>query len=512
VRTRLRIRKALRKPSLPASIALFGIVLLFSGCAIGPRYQRPPVTAPDQARGQVASVQAASFADQPWWEVFGDDSLKALIAEALRNNYDVRTAAWRVEEFRARAGIVRSELYPQATYSGQWSRTRYSDFQSGVTNTAPINLHDVNLGLSWEIDLWGRVRRLSESALAQYLSTEEARRGVLLSVVSQVAESYFELRALDERLAIAQRTTEAFQGTYDLFDRQLTGGIASQLELSRAEAALGTAAAAIPDLERQIVAQENLLSFLVGRNPGPIPRGAALNEQSLPPDVPSGLPSALLERRPDLREAEQQLVSANAEVGAAMASFFPTISLTAAFGGLAPEVSQLFQSGKTWSVTAGLAGPLFQGFRLKNQYDADVALFEQAKLHYESAVTNAFSEVSTTLVAHQKLAEVETQQARSVAAYRQAVQISNVRYIAGLSSYVEVLDAQQQLFPAENALAQTRFARLANLVALYRALGGGWNVQDPGWLGPAADASPSVTPTPPASSPASPTPTPAPAQ
>jgi multidrug efflux system outer membrane protein len=260
--------------------------------------------------------------------------------------------------------------------------------------------------------------------------------------------------------------------------------VTSELQVSRAEAALGTAAAAIPNLERQIVAQENLLCFLLGRNPGAIPRGKSMTAQALPPQVPAGLPSALLERRPDLRQAEQQLVSANANVGVAMASFFPTISLTGSFGGVSPEVSDLFRAGKTWSVAAGLTGPLFQGFRLKNQYDVTVAQWEQAKVQYESAVSNAFGEVSTALVAHQKLAEVEKQQARSVAAYLEAVRIANIRYVAGLSSYVEVLDAQQQLFPAENALAQTRFSRLSNFVQLYKSLGGGWDIRDPAWIRP----------------------------
>ena len=475
---------------------------LAAGCAMGPRYQRPEVPVPAQTRGQVGAAEAASLADQPWWEIFGDDSLKSLIDEALRNNYDVRAAAWRVEEFRARAGIARSELFPQIGYQGQWSRSRQSEFI--VPGSSPINLHDVNLGLSWEIDLWGRVRRLSEAALAQYLSTREARLGVLLSVVSEVGQAYFALRTLDAQLEIARRTTEAFQGTYDLFNRQLVGGVASQLQVSRVEAALGTAAAAIPNLERQIVAQENLLCFLVGRNPGPIPRGQSLTEQSLPPEVPAGLPptlivpvglpSTLLERRPDLREAEQQLVSANANVGAAMASFFPTITLTGAFGGLSPEVSDLFRAGKTWSVAAGLTGPLFQGLRLKNQYDVTVAQWEQAKVQYESAVTNAFGEVSTALVAHQKLEEVETQQARSVGAYREAVRLATIRYSAGLSSYVEVLDAQQQLFPAENALAQARFLRLSNFVQLYKALGGGWSTVDPGWARPPLDSPAPKTP------------------
>ena len=485
------------------SIALLLLASIFAaGCAVGPSYKRPAVTVPEMTRGQVGPAEAASLADQPWWEIFGDDSLKALIDEALRNNYDVRAAAWRVEEFRARAGIARSGLFPQIGYQAQWSRSRQSEFV--LPGSRPVNIHDVNLGLSWEIDLWGRVRRLSEAALAQYFSTREARRGVLLSVVSEVAQAYFELRELDAQLEIARRTTETFQGTYDLFNRQLLGGVTSELVVARAEAALGAAAAAIPNLERLIVAQENLLCFLVGRNPGPIPRGQSLTEQTLPPEVPAGLPSTLLvpaglpstllERRPDLRQAEQQLIAANAFVGAAMASFFPTISLTGSFGGVSPEVSDLFRAGKTWSVAAGLTGPLFQGLRLKNQYDVNVALWEQARIQYESAVTNAFGEVSTALVAHQKLAEVETQQARSVGAYREAVRLANIRYLAGLSSYVEVLDAQQQLFPAENALAQVRFSRLSNFVQLYKALGGGWNTADPSWARPPLDSSAPKTP------------------
>jgi outer membrane protein, multidrug efflux system len=464
------------------------LVGLTAGCAMGPSYKRPPVTAPEATRGQLSAPEAASLADQPWWEVFGDDALKALIEEALRNNYDLRTATWRVEEFRARAGIARSQLFPQIDYSGSWTRTRQSALITGAPSLAPYSYYDVNLGASWEIDLWGRIRRLSEAALAQYLATEQARRGVLLTVVSEVAQAYFELRMLDARLEIARRTTDAFQGTYDLFSRQFGGGIASQLEVARAEAALGTASAVVPDVERQIVAQENLLCFLLGRNPGPIPRGASLTEQRMPPEVPAGLPSALLERRPDVLQTEQQLVAANANVGAAMASFFPTISLTGAFGAISTDVSDLFPAGKTWSFTAGLTGPLFHGLALKNQYEANVALFEQAKAQYESAVTNAFGEVSTALVAHEKLADSEKQLVRSVGAYQEAVRLANIRYVAGLSSYVEVLDAQQQLFPAELALAQLRFNRLANYVGLYKALGGGWNIQNPSWASPEAQA------------------------
>ena len=456
--------------------------VLFAGCAVGPRYERPPVTAPEQARGQAGPPEAASLADQAWWQIFQDEALKSLIGEAIRNAYDVRLAAWRVEEARASAGVARSEFFPQVQAQGLWSRSRQSA-GSGFPPT-PVNLYDVNLGLSWEIDLWGRIRRLNEEALAQYLATEEARRGVLLSLVSSVATDYFQLRALDLELEIARRTKEAFQGTYDLFDRRLQGGTGSALDTSSAAASLASTAANIPNLERQIVAQENEIAFLLGRNPGPITRGAALNDQFLPPEIPAGLPSDLLERRPDLREAEQNLVAANANVGVAVANFFPAISLTGAFGGLAPQVSDLFGKGKTWSVGGGLLSPIFQGRRLKNRERAAVAQWEQAKVAYEQRVTGAFTEVSTALVAYLKLVEVEKEQAQAVSAYKEAVSLSSQRYLAGLSDYLEVLQAQQNLFPAENALAQTRFNRLATLVQLYKALGGGWKIPDQEWPGP----------------------------
>ena len=386
----------------------------------------------------------------------------------------------------ARAGVARADFYPQVQYQGQVSRSKESGFV--LPGSTAVTLYDVNLGLSWEIDLWGRIRRLSESALAQYLATEEARRGVLLSTVADVARAYFALRELDARLEIARRTTDAYGETLDLFSRQLAGGIASQLEVSRAEGSMRIAAGAVSDLERQIVAQENLIGFLLGRNPGPVTRGASLTGQALVPEIPAGLPSALLERRPDIRQAEQQLVAANADVGAAMASFFPTISLTGAFGAVSTDVSNLFPAGKTWSIAAGLTGPLFQGMRLKNQYDVNVALFEEARVRYESAVTNAFGEVSTALVAYQKLALTEKELAGSVAAFQEAVRLANIRYVAGLANYVEVLDAEQQLFPAELALAQTRFQRLDSFVQLYRALGGGWNIADPAWTRQASAA------------------------
>ena len=444
-----------------------------AGCTVGPNYRRPPLNPPEQHRGQTGAAEAASLADQAWWEVFQDDALRGLIREALANGYDVRLAAWRIEEARANAGIARSAIFPAFQGRVEAGHGR----QSGVEGT----LLQFNVNASWEFDLWGRIRRSNEAALAQFLASEEARRGVFLSLTSEVATRYFLLRELDLQLAIARRTSGAFQETYDLFDKRLQGGAASALETTSAEALLASTAASIPDLERQIVEQENELSFLLGRNPGPIPRGAALNDQFLPPAVPPGLPSDLLRRRPDLREAEQNLIAANAEVGVANADFFPSISLTGAFGGVAPQISQLFPAGRTWTIGGGLLTPVFQGRRLREQYRAAVARWEQARVIYERSVTNAFGEVSTALVAYQKFAEVERERTREVNAYREAFRLSNLRYVAGLSDYLEVLQTQQQLFPAEILLAQARYNRLATLVQLYRTLGGGWQLSDPQW-------------------------------
>jgi len=470
-----------------ASVLLLAIVT--TGCAVGPDYRRPPITSPDQFRGQPAPEGAtpsgappsevASLADFAWWEVLQDDSLKALISEALRSGYDVRLAAWRVEEARANAGIARSEFFPAIVGEAGWSRGRESEFIIPEGETR--GLYEVNLGLSWEIDLWGRIRRLNEAALARYLATEEVRRGVMLSLVSDVATSYFQLRELDSELEIAERTATAFLETHDLFSRRYDAGMASALEIASAAAPLATTQAVIPDLRRQISAQENRISLLLGRNPGDVPRGAALNDQVLLPEIPAGLPSDLLKRRPDLRLAEEELIAANAEVGVAVADFFPSIRLTALFGGLAPQVSELFGEGKVWHVGGGLLTPLFQGRRLKNQHHATLARWEQAKVNFERSVTNAFAEVSTALIAYQRLADVEHRQTEAVAAYRQAVDLANSRYLSGLADYLDVLQAQRQLFPAENSLAQIRFTRLEVLVELYRTLGGGWKLEDAQW-------------------------------
>jgi outer membrane protein, multidrug efflux system len=455
-----------------------------AGCATsaGPNYQRPALNLPAQHRG-AAAAEAASLADQAWWDVFHDDVLKGLIAEALRNGYDVRLAAWRVEEARANAGVIRAQSFPSFQGQVEAGYGRQSEFSSAPG--ARGALIQLNVNAAWELDLWGRVRRLNEAALAQYLASEEARRGVYLSLVSEVATRYFQLRQLDLQLDIARRTSGAFQETFDLFNRRLQGGAASALETSSAEALLASTVATIPDLERQIAAEENELSFLLGRNPGPIARGPALNDQFLPPGVPPGLPSDLLRRRPDLREAEQNLIAANAEVGVARTDFFPRISLTGDLGSVSPRISDIFPAGRTWTIGAGLLTPVFQRGLLRFRYQAALARWEQAKTTYEQNVTNAFNEVSTALVAYQKYAEVETARAREVRSYQEAVRLSNTRYVAGLSDYLEVLQAEQQLFPAEILLAQARYNRLATLVQLYQVLGGGWQLTDAQWPGPA---------------------------
>jgi multidrug efflux system outer membrane protein len=466
-------------------VAVALLPLFFTGCAVGPKYARPTTQSPANFYTEEQAT-ANSVADMAWWDLFKDPALQSLIREALKSNYDVQLAVARVKQERALLGVSRSQYYPQVGYDASIS---------GQQSPAIANHTYYSYGLSaiWEIDLFGRIRRLNDAQRAAYFSSEEARRDVRLLVMSDVAQGYFQLRALDEQLAIAHRTVQSFQDTLDLFQRKFEGGAASGLEVARAQAALSNVAAVIPDFERQIVAQENALDLLLGRNPGPIARGAALADQ-YDPDVPAGLPATLLERRPDLREAEQNLIAANANVGVAKANFFPTISLTGLLGGVSPQLSELTASGKAWSLAGNLAGPLFTGGRLKNEYRASLALRDQARISFEKAVTGAFGEVSTALSAHQQLAKAHREQLKSVDAYRESVRLSSTRYDSGLSSYFEIVDAQIQLFPAESASVTYDLGRKLALVDLYRTLGGGWNLSDSQWT--STSGPPSSTPTP----------------
>ena len=456
-----------------------------TGCALGPDYKRPPVTPPETFRFQTTPGETASLADAPWWEAFGDPALKALIQEALTGNYNVRIAAARVQQARAQAAGAQSPFYPQLGYQATAVQSKglanILGLSSTNTNTSAVStLYLGGTSMSWEIDLWGRIRRSSEAANAQLLASEEGRRAVLLSLVSDVAQAYFELLELDARLAIANSSTEAYQGTYKLFQDRLEFGVASQLQTARAEGNLAQAAATVPEIQSQIAAKENQISTLLGRNPGAIQRGRPLFDQEVTPSVPAGLPSALLERRPDLRRVEQELVAANAQIGVAKALFFPQLSLTGLLGKASPELSALTAGTSTiWQAGGMIAGPIFQGGRIYQNFKATEAAAEEAKWRYEQAVIQAFQEVSTSLAALEKLAGAEVDQARSVRALEKSVQISNDRYLYGLSSYFEILEAQQRLYPAQYTQAQIRLNRLLAYVQLYRSLGGGWNLSDP---------------------------------
>src|SRR5258706_4859980 len=343
-----------RRARRSAATVLLGLAL--AGCAIGPNYKRPLVPVPERFYADERAAEARSLADVAWWDLFDDPILKGLVEEAIRNGFDARLAAARVQEARARFGVARSQFFPSVDYEGGWQRGRADQTINPSEDTR--TRWSVDAGFSWELDLWGRIRRLNEAALAAYLATEEARRGVLLSLVSDVSIAYIDLRELDRELEIAKSTTAAFQGTYELFNRRLERGAASALETARAEASLAQVAAQIPEITRAIVARETQINFLLGRNPQPIPREGPL--LALPPEVPAGLPSTLLERRPDVRQGEPVLIAANARAGGAKADFFPRLSLTGLFGTVSPQLGSLFDSSsKTWSIGGGLLGPIF---------------------------------------------------------------------------------------------------------------------------------------------------------
>ena len=463
--------------------AFISATLMLSGCAVGPNYVRPKVTVPADFRGAEGAAQQASYADLPWWEVFKDEQLKALIKTALTNNYDLGIAVSRVEQARQVANVARAQYFPAVNYS-----VGASDGKNEFLGTVTPGLSTTQGAFlaagsaAWEADIWGRIRRLNESARAQYLSTEEARRGVLLTLTSNVAQGYFQLLGLELQLQIAKETTASFTDTLKLFTQRYEGGVASKLDTSRAEAAQAAAAAAIPEYERQIALQENVLSVLLGSNPQSIVHTAKLLDEIVPPEIPVGLPSALLERRPDVLASEQQVRAANAQVGVAIANFFPQFGLTALLGQASTPLSKITAgSANVWSVAANFTGPIYEGGALRAQKRQAVAFWEQTKLQYEQTALNAFTDVSNALISRQKFEAIRAEQARSVAAYQEAVTVSLQRYTAGKASYFEVLDAQIQLYPEQNSLAQTEINRRLVVVQLYLALGGGWNLTDSDW-------------------------------
>jgi multidrug efflux system outer membrane protein len=453
--------------------------LALAGCTVvGPDYARPPVQVPATFRQPLGDAPATLTAgDLQWWRQFGDPTLDALVAEALAGNKTVQIAAANVQASVAVVMQARAGLYPQVGYQAGAARQRLSErgsmpFSPSIPN--PQTAYQAGLGASWELDLWGRISRLSESARAELLANESARRGVVLSLVSAVANAYIQLLVFDEQLAIARRSLTTYAEAVRLFELQFKYGQISQVTVEQARSQYEAAAIAIPQIEREAALTEQALSLLLGRNPGPIARGKSLKALTLPV-VPGGLPSSLLEQRPDIAQAEQQLIAANARIGAARAQYYPSISLTAALGLASGQLSNLFNgAARTWSFGGGLVGPIFSGGLIEGQVAQTEALQQAALLNYESVIQSAFADVDNALVSRQKYAEQVQAEKRRIDALSQTVRLATLRYNGGVTDYLAVLNAQQQLFPAELTYAQDLGQSYVSVVNLYKALGGGW--------------------------------------
>jgi multidrug efflux system outer membrane protein len=455
------------------------LLLLTQGCAVGPNYRRTSVNTPADFRA-AATHQQQSLADLPWWEIFKDDTLKDLVKAALTNNYDLAAAVARVEQARQVAAQTKSEYFPQLNYLSILSYG-HNQFISSPSSNLP-GAQGFLLGIAsaaWEADIWGRIRRMNEAARAEYLASEDARRGVMLTLVSDVSQAYFELQGLRFQLEIARATTQSYSTTFNLFTERFQGGLGNELQTSRAGADLATAAASIPELERLIELKENQITVLLGQNPGAIETKVKLLDEMVALDVPAGLPSALLERRPDVRAAAQTVRAANAQIGVVQSAFFPAIGLTTFFGKLSTPLSEL-SSGNTnaWSLASNFSGPIFHFGGIKARKREAIANWEQATAQYRQTALNAFRDVSDALISREKYEGIREELIKSVQANQQAVGLARMRFLEGLSSYVEVLDALQRLYPAQLSLAQTEINRRLVIIQLYKALGGGWNQTD----------------------------------
>jgi multidrug efflux system outer membrane protein len=445
------------------------------GCTVGPDYERPATEVPAQWRIDYPS--AVDVANTKWWEQFGDPALNQLIEEALRGNYDVRIAAARVDQFIGALTTTRSQFYPQIGYSLSASRNRASEV--GQPPLAPgadpyYTLYQGALSAQWQIDLFGRIRRQSEAAQAQVYASEQGRRGVILTLVTSVASSYIGLRALDRQLEIAQATAKNYADTARIFDLRFKGGVVSEVELNQVESQYQQALAAIPALEQQIAAQENLISLLLGRSSGPIARGKTLDEL-VAPGIPADLPSTLLERRPDILQAEQNLVAANANIGAAKALYFPTLSLTGLLGSISTAFGDFLTGPATaWTVAAGLTGPIFTFGAIEGQVQTAEGGERAALAFYQQTIFNAFRETNNALVGTVKKRAESEAQARRVAALREYARLSRLRFDNGYAGYLEVLYAENELFGAELAAVASQAERYTQIVNVYQAVGGGW--------------------------------------
>jgi multidrug efflux system outer membrane protein len=452
--------------------------LLAAGCALGPNYKRPAVDAPPQFRG-AAAAGADSLGDRKWTELFQDDTLRQMVATAIENNFDLRIASERVLEARARYRVQGAERFPNLTAQAAFtaSRSSYIGAQSDIPPGDNLNVSYTQAGaaLDWELDFWGRLRRLTESARAQYLATEEGRRAVLVSLIAEVTSGYFTLRERDLELEIALETRDIAANNLKLIELRYQRGAATALDVHQAEEFLYIATAQIARARRDIEQMENALSLLQGRAPGAIARGKAIDQFALPPEVPAGLPSALLERRPDVRQAEQTLISANAEIGAAKALYFPQITLTGFLGGQSRALTDLFTGpARLASIAPGAALPIFNAGLTR----AAVRYTEEQKretlVAYQKAIYSGFREVSDALAGYSRTREQRAEQEKLVTALSETTRLSQMRYKGGLDSYLQVLDAERNLFQGQLALAQLRLGEALSFVELYRALGGGW--------------------------------------
>jgi outer membrane protein, multidrug efflux system len=458
-------------------VLLIAAALLSVGCTVGPRYKRPTVEVPGAYRGaapeQAAQPQLASFGDQKWWDVFQDEQLRTLIRTALKQNYDLRIAASRVLEAQAQLGITRADQFP--TLSGGAAIADVRTAQSKFLPAFETSTGQVNASAVWELDFWGQFRRATEAARANLLASEWARQEVVSTLVADVAAAYFQLRALDLQLEISKRTLNSRRESMRLTQVLANGGATSLLDVRQAEQLVFTASAEVPSLEQQIEQQENLLSILLGQNPGNVPRGQTLTEQRQPPEVPAGLPSALLERRPDIREAEDQLIAANAEIGVARAAYFPQISLSGTGGFQSSALSNLFTGpAGAWTFGASLTQPIFTGGRLRSGVRLAEARQKTAVLVYQQSIQGAFRSVSDSLVAYRKTREFREQEELLFLSAQDAARLSHMRYTGGVTGYLEVLTNETNAFSAELAVVQARQNELLALVQLYEALGGGW--------------------------------------
>ncbi len=464
-------------------IYLFIAAAALTGCTVGPNYTRPSVKIPETFRSPepLAAPQGASFANLKWFEIFKDDKLQELVRTALAQNYDLRDAASRVESARAGLGITRSEQFPNFGASGgveinRLSRDGATPIPKELLPAQNRNFGSASLGLlSYEIDLWGKLRRATEGARANLLSAEENRKAVVTTLVSDCAAAYLTLRQLDYELEISKRTLHTREDSLSLTKSRQSGGVSTLLDLRQAEQLVDTAAQTIPVIEQQILQTENQIHLLLGENPGEVARGRVLTAQDLPPEVPAGLPSELLERRPDIRAAEQELVAANAQIGVAKAAYFPQVSLSGFLGGESTQLASLFSGPHSaWSLAPQATQPIFTAGRLKSNVKLAEAGRDHALVQYQKTIQTAFAEVSNGLIAHQKVRESRQRQEALVLALQDRLRLAYVRYRGGVDTQLNALDADRDLFQAELTLSQIRLDELLTVVQLYKALGGGW--------------------------------------